>query len=210
MALPGMIAWGRPSGGVPVVWNSADKTASLTLSNGDKTATCSASSQGVRGNQGKSSGKWYFEIAHGSNAWSTGGNYIFGVATAAFATLGSTGVGTASGSAGVQFSLNNYRLNGGTAVGSNPDPGNGGANVVCMFAVDLTAGNIWFGVSGTWGGVAGVTGVPATGTAPSLTGLSGTYFPCASLGGNSNICHLYASAADCTYSLPSGFSYWSA
>lgn len=214
MALPGMIAFGGRSVALtPVVWNSADKTASVTLSNGDKTATASATNQGVRGNIGKSAGKWYCEIVQGATPWqNTGGNYVFGVALAGFATLGSTGVGLAAGSAGVQVNLNNFTLNNGTAVADDPDPGTGtAAGSVFMIALDMDGAQVWFGLDGTWCGVGGVTGVPATGTAPSLSGLTaGAYFPCVSLSDSGGIAHLYASASDCTYSPPSGFSYWSA
>jgi hypothetical protein len=196
----------------PVVWNSLDKTASVTLSNGDKTATASANNQGARGNIGKSSGKWYFEIVQGSTPWqNAGADNAFGIALTTFVTLGSTDVGFAAGSAGVANSFNTYRLNGGSFVTADPHPGAGNsAGSVFMIAVDLDAGYVWFGVNGTWGGVGGVTGVPATGTAPSLSGLSGTYYPCASVSDNGGIAHIYASLADCTYAPPSGFSYWSA
>lgn len=215
MALPGMIGFGVRTALTPVVWNSLDKTASVTLSNGDRTAQATAANQGVRGNIGKASGKWYFEIVNGpTTRWSgTGTAYIFGIATASFVTLGSTGVGLASGSAGVENRVDNYQLNGGGAVAANPDPGSGATlDSVFMFAVDLGAGNMWIGVNGTWGGVGGVVGDPAAGTAPSLSGLSGTYFPCASLspggGGNNGFATLNASATQCTYAAPSGFSYW--
>lgn len=196
----------------PVVWNSLDKTASCTLSNGDKTATASAKNQGVRGNIGKSSGKWYFEIVQGSTPWqNSGGEKALGLALSSFVTLGSTEVGDAAGSAGVTLNFNQYRLNGGAAVSSDPNPGSGvTAGSVYMIAADLGAGYVWFGLNGTWGGVAGVTGVPASGTAPSLSGLSGTYFPCVTRSDNGGIAHIYASLADCTYTPPSGFSYWSA
>lgn len=197
----------------PVVWNSADKTASVTLSNVDRTATAGATAQGVRGNQGKSSGKWYCEIVQGSTPWqNTGGNLAFGVALASFVTLGSTPVGLAAGSAGVQMNLNNYEKNNSGSVAANPDPGSGTtAGSVFMIALDMDGAQIWFGLNGTWGGVGGVTGVPATGTAPSLSGLTaGAYFPCISISDSGGIAHLYASASDCAYSPPSGFSYWSA
>lgn len=45
-------------------WNSADKSAQITLSNSDLTAANSSSGlyEGVRATFGKSSGKWYWEV----------------------------------------------------------------------------------------------------------------------------------------------------
>lgn len=199
---------------VPVVWNSLDKTGSVTLSNGDKTATSGASNNGVRGNVGKSTGKWYCEmnITPGSE-WNASANVrCYGIATASFVTLGSTGPGDASGSAGIVVNLNTFRLDGGSTVTNNPDPGTAGSGGVIMLAFDAGAGNLWFGFNGTWCGVGGVTGDPATGTAPSLSSIpAGTYYPCISRSGSSGRpVDLWASVADCTYAPPPGFSYWAA
>ena len=215
MALPGMIAFGgRSTALVPVVWNSADKTATVTLSNGDKTATSGSSNGGVRGNVGKASGKWYFELnIDTTNVWNTSGTIrAYGIATAAFVTLGSTGPGDASGSAGILVNLNNFRLDGGSTVTNNPDPGTAASGGVIMLAFDAGAGNLWFGFNGTWCGVGGVVGDPGAGTTPSLSSIpAGTYFPCISRsGGSGRPVDLWASLADCAYSLPSGFSYWGA
>ena len=50
-------------------WNSADKNANLTLSNGDLTASAAMGNYcGVRATTSKSSGKWYFEVTL-NNVW---------------------------------------------------------------------------------------------------------------------------------------------
>lgn len=57
-------------------WNSADKSANITLSNGDLTATTSsASSGGVRATTNKTTGKWYYEIVSvtSKDIWSSPG-----------------------------------------------------------------------------------------------------------------------------------------
>ena len=52
---PGATAWGG-------TWNSADKSASVTLSGSDLIASTTTSTGGVRGTQGRSSGVYYFEV----------------------------------------------------------------------------------------------------------------------------------------------------
>ena len=62
-------------------WNPSDKSASITLSNGNLTASASAGGHIVaRCNQSKSSGKWYWEITVGAPANSISG---LGVCSAA-------------------------------------------------------------------------------------------------------------------------------
>lgn len=53
--------------------NPSDTSGSITLSNGNLTATATANSQGVRSVKGESSGKWYFEAKR------TSGPGVFGV-----------------------------------------------------------------------------------------------------------------------------------
>src|SRR5678815_395709 len=63
-------------------WNAADKTANVTLSNNDYTATHNVSGAGgVRGTHGRSTGKRYFELFVPSTNHNTQFN-IYGMATA--------------------------------------------------------------------------------------------------------------------------------
>lgn len=193
----------------PVVWNSADKTASLALSDGDRTGTSSAGSQGARGTISKSSGKWYFELVT-NGAWGgAAGTYNAGLATSGFSLGGQLG----AASTGLAFnnSASNARYNN-SAVTVNPDPGGWTtASAVAMIAVDLDAQYFWFGINGTWGGLSGVAGNPGAGTTPVLTAFgTGPWFPCITNGNSGDACTISASAAHCTYTPPSGFSYWSA
>lgn len=69
------------------LWNSADKGASVTLSNGDLTATKAGSGyQSVRGVRGNTSGVRYFEIVVNSNPSS--GDILLGVADSSFTLTG--------------------------------------------------------------------------------------------------------------------------
>jgi hypothetical protein len=65
---PGATAWGG-------TWNSADKAVNLNLTGSDLIATVGSAGIGsVRGTQGRSSGKYYFEITYGGpDAVSLGG-----------------------------------------------------------------------------------------------------------------------------------------
>ena len=72
-------------------WNSADKGANITLSNGDLTCTTNSTRNAVRSTIGKSSGKWYWEVTYDVT---TGAN--IGVGTSAMALTNYPGAGTTS------------------------------------------------------------------------------------------------------------------
>lgn len=195
----------------PVVWNSADKAANMSLSNGDRTMTATSNaSGGARGTVGKSSGKWYFELVQGATVFGSGAAAVpFGIATSGV-SLTADDVGADANGAGIRRDCSNYRYNA-TNTAANPDPGGfATTSAVLMVAFDADAGSIWFGANGTWGGVGGVTGDPGAGTTPSISGLgSGPWFPIAKRNStNGASITLNASAALCAYAAPSGFSYW--
>ncbi|MDQ0657515.1 SPRY domain-containing protein [Paenibacillus sp. W2I17] len=62
-------------GSIKVTLNPSDKVGSPNLSNGDLTFISTTSSDGIRANKGKSTGKWYWEVKHISG----NANYHFGV-----------------------------------------------------------------------------------------------------------------------------------
>lgn len=88
-------------------WNPADKAADIGLSNGDLTFSHSGGSwSSVRANQGKNSGKWYFEI----NPTESAGYIIVGVASS------SAGLGTFMGAdehAWTYYGLNGNKISAG-------------------------------------------------------------------------------------------------
>ena len=72
----------RPGIAVPLTWDSAKKSANITLSNGDLDAiSTTAAFNPVLGTTSRSSGKYYYEIKvvdfDGANA----ANFIVGIAT---------------------------------------------------------------------------------------------------------------------------------
>jgi len=67
VALFSDFAGGGPAPVVPVVWNSADKAAGVTLSVSDTVATyVSGTRSGAGSTDAKTSGKWYFEVLIGA------------------------------------------------------------------------------------------------------------------------------------------------
>jgi hypothetical protein len=127
---------GGGGGTTYTTWNPADKSASVTLSNGDLTFASAASNQGVRATTGKSSGKYYFECT-----FTAMGGYL-GLAQTTTPFNGTTNaVGVTPGSGWIQ-------VNGSSVIniGGLPSP--------VAVAVDLGAKKIWFRASpsGNWNG----------------------------------------------------------
>lgn len=121
-------------------WNPSDKSASITLSNGNLTALGTSSSGGVRAVQSRSSGLYYWEVTINVGA---GGSCNLG----AIGTGDSlTGITPGSGF--------NLRGGNGTLVTPNGNFG-GGAGVyttgdVIMFAVNLASTLVYVGKNGSW------------------------------------------------------------
>jgi hypothetical protein len=130
---------GDPSATV-VTWNPSDKSAALTLSNNNLTATITTTGeQTVRSTLAYSTGKFFFELTASQMTVDSG----FGLANAAF-NLSATGqlAGDLNGIGYYQIALaqgvflNGQTLSSGTATDSPGD--------VCSCAVDLTNKLIWF------------------------------------------------------------------
>jgi len=79
-----------------ITWNPSDKTAGLTLSDGDlkATKTVSASYENVRSTAGYSSGKYYFELTTGDTSGSQTNDWYLGVrdASESISTSGIAGL----------------------------------------------------------------------------------------------------------------------
>jgi len=139
---PSSMPSSEPAPLVPAIWNSADKSASITLTNGDLTADSGAYGfTGVRANLSKTAGKFYCEFS--ANAMDDNDSGI-GVVLAS-ASLG----GLRKGGAGpIVYTTVIYSNFGG--------PGSVLTNIVgntlCM-AVDLDARKAWFRTNnGNWNG----------------------------------------------------------
>jgi hypothetical protein len=190
-----------------VTWNPSDKSARVTLSGANliarKTSGTTSTWDMARATLGRSSGKHYFEIrcVRTSGADS---NIIVGIANS------SAALDTAAGFPGGNTNgYGIYVLNGNKYYNATPTAYSSAwdADTVIGVAVDFTGGKVWMANENTWGG----GGDPAAGTGEAFSGISGTFFPAASmLNVNVYECTGRFSAASFTYSPPSGFSAWQA
>lgn len=173
-------------------WNPSDKSANVTLSNGNLTASGSNGSGGaVRANQGKSSGKWYWEITQ--NAAILG--QVVGVGNATMDLAQQVGI-TTDGWSYYGQDGKKYNGAGGVAYGNTFVAG-----TIISYALDMDNGKLWFAKAGTWQN----SGDPAAGTNAAFTGLTGTLYPAWSqANGSSGDANFGASAF--TYTVPTGFN----
>ena len=187
-------------GTVAVTWDPANKGPDLVLSNGNLTITHSAASadwEQVIATLGKSTGKWYFEVAitNGSSVVTIGVQD----GTESFETY------TGDTFDGWGYMANGRFYNSGiiyplTATYTDGD--------VIGVAVDMDAGKIWWSKNGIWKGITGTSPDPATGTDPGYANLAGTLYPAATIYLiDDEIIGRFTSASQ-TYSAPSGFSAW--
>lgn len=175
-------------------WNPSDKSASVTLSNGNLTAQV-PNNCGVRSTAGKAAGKFYVECTISTGSSGT----TIGIAKAT-ATLSANMESDANAwmfysGAGQKANNNSY-----VAYGNSYTTGD-----IIGIAADLDNGKIWWAKNGTWQ----ASGDPAAGTNAAYTGLSGTFFLAASNAAavaQTTICNFGASAF--TYAPPAGFAGW--
>ncbi len=186
-------------------WNPGDKTANITLSNGNLTgAGTNASDGGVRSTASKAtSGKYYFEftlVAVG------GGDSGFGISTAS-ATL--TALANSATGGAIQYFTSGIFYN-----GSFNTPGVGtvaNGDVLCC-ALDLTNSRIWWRKNnGSWFGGSTSPGDPAS----NLLGLNiSSLFPTntafAAFTANSASCSGTVNFGDSAFAQtpPTGFVAW--
>lgn len=174
-------------------WNSADKNAAITLSNGDRDAT-GGTLVSVRGLLGRSSGKYYFECIPQSSA----ANFWCGFGTSG-ANLASY-PGNSASSAGLASSGNAVN----TWTKDQAGTFSIAAGDVLGFALDMGVGYGWMSKNNVWQ----LTGNPAAGTNQWISGVTGTVYPFCAPGGAT--ARISTKTSELTYSPPSGFSQWAA
>lgn len=190
----GLPAWGAPNTG-STVFSRAAKTANVSLSGLGRIAAHSAGTAGeVRGNGGRSSGKWYFEIVFTTitNDWAAAG-FVFGT-PALDAVLSTAGK--------ISYRSNGATRSGGTtgATGSALSSGN-----VLGVAVDIDLGRMWFARNNAW--LAG--GDPATNYNDSFSftpGANVTPFAWLDNVAVSKVLTAHFEAGQLVYSPPAGFN----
>lgn len=171
-------------------WNSADKSAQITLSGGDLIATNASASgtfSGVRSTDSHTTGKWYFELTLGSGNT----NAMVGFGTSGVVLTASFPGGNADGQGYYQADGNKWTGGSGTAYGATYAAGD-----VIGVAIDLDGDTCNFYKNGADQG------------SISISGIAGAVFACVSI---------YAAPASITAnfgasawagSLPSGYTAW--
>jgi hypothetical protein len=186
---------------VATTWNPADKSANVTLSNGNLTAQGTNSSDGgVRSTTSQTSGKFYFEVTWLS---ATGGvDAGCGIATSAavLTSMGSTALGIA-----LVYQSGAIYVNGtntGISIGTNTAP-------VCI-ALDLTNSRIWFRIGGgNWNNSG--TANPATnvgGINISALFPTNAAFAAVTVQNTTNTYTVNFGASAFAQTVPSGFTAW--
>lgn len=205
IGIPGGIAIpGTPGAGSTL--NPADKSAHITLSNGNLTGTgdgAGGNGDMVRGTTSKTTGKLYFEVTPTNAGGATG----FGIANATEVVTGASELGFSNNSIG-QYRNGDVRLNSSIII-SGPGFVSGGAQA--GIAVDIGGQLIWFrdtSAPTVWN--AGGTANPATGVGGvSFAVITGAIFICLNINANQAVvATLNVGTTSFNASAPAGFSAW--
>jgi hypothetical protein len=184
---------GSCSAATLATWSPTDKSTSVTLSNGDLTASASSSQLAVRATIGASSGRWYWEVTIDSLSSSYAAVGVltmtalldYGLGGGIAPGVGYRSNGTLSSSAGNSATACSY-----TSAG------------VIGIALDLDSRVIYFSVNGVWqvGGdpAMGVGGLP-------LPSTSETVYPAIGLGFGDVLTANFGQSAF-AHAPPSGFT----
>jgi hypothetical protein len=189
------------AGVVNNTWNPADKTASMTLSNGNLTAVGIAN-QGVRG-QLPAASKFYFEIKSAVAIWNGG----LGIARST-ANLGTVTVNAANAALVSTSGTGNVLFNSSTPVAGAALGGFAINDVLCV-AVDLVNQRIWFRKNaGNWNNNASADPASNVGGINIAAVFSaGTAYPLAATAvGTSSQAIANFGASSFAFTQPSGFS----
>ncbi len=191
--------------------DTSNADAGVTFSNMNLTAQVSEASTYEKTvlvtGAAKSSGKWYFEVRYDSRDSGSFNTLGIGIAVDGFDC-------TESGQFGVtNLTVRAICIDG--YLGDIHDDGTPTAKSytfaptnVIMVALDMDAGNLWFGKNGSWFG----GGNPALGTSPDKSSLTGSWVPGFgahdSTGTFTATATMRVSSGAFSYAPPSGFSAW--
>jgi len=180
-------------------WNPSDKSTTITLSNGDLTATANVSaSYWVRATTSMSSGKLYWEV---EIDWQYQGNQV-GIGNAS-AGLDSH-LGADANSWCYESQGSKRHNNSGVSTGFDSFT----TGDIIGVALDLDSGKVWFAKNNSWQD----SGDPANGTGEAYSGISGSIFPMSQCkgkpGGAGDSQTIIPDSGSQTYSPPSGFTAW--
>jgi hypothetical protein len=164
------------------------------FSNNNRTFYSNSGWANARAAQGKSSGKWYWELQI-----TQGSNLMLGLALSGMATTGN--FGSASNTIGLYLNGNNWFNNIGATVTQPSGAYPATVGDVYMFALDMDNRRLYVGRNGTWYN----GGNPATGATPLVTNIPfNTWYPAISVapGGVT----FRSTSNECAYSVPSGYT----
>jgi len=172
-------------------WNPLDLGDNIALSGGNLVATSTGSGHdGLRANIGKSSSKWYWEVTKSG----AGDNTVIGIGT---------GDANLNGFCGADAYGWGYEPNG-KKVHSYSEDNYGDTytlNDIIGVALDLNNGKIWWSKNGVWQD----GGDPGAGTGEAYSGLSGIFYPMASVYSIDDQLTANFGASAFSYSAPEGF-----
>ena len=180
-------------------WNPGDKSANITLSNGDQDAAAANTSwKSCKSYDSYNTGKHYFEI----EIITAADNFnIIGVGT--LAELNSTYVGGTANDCGYGYrGTDGNKVTkefGFQAYGDGFTTGD-----IVGVALDLDNGEIYFAKNNTWQNSSN----PVTRTNPAYTSISGTFYAMCSPYTNTNKGRIFTQIGEFNYTPPTGFSAW--
>lgn len=176
-------------------WNPSDKSAAISLSNGNLTATATNTSwKSVRATDFKDEGKLYWEVT--INQSGSPSYHQVGIGTSNVSVDSYVGVHAQ----GFSFDGNGYKWNNNSSTYVGPTFT---TNDIISVAVDLDGNKFWVAVNGVWVG----SGDPANGSNELFALVEGaSYAPMHSLFTINFQATVNFGATSFAYSMPSGFS----
>lgn len=184
----------------PVTWNPLDKNAVFTLSLGNTRADDDQgayTAAGIRGNIGKSAGKWVFELTAGS------GVVVTGIANSS-ASLSSYFPNAAGVSAIARSDVGTWQVSSSVIGDFGSAPGEA---ATYTYAFDFDAELMWVSINGgNWNASGAADPATATGGWDFSSAASGPWFPFYQDDDASGSCIIRTSGL--AKAIPSGFSAW--
>jgi hypothetical protein len=189
-------------------WDPTWSLAGVTYTDGNLAISYANAPQStdVRTTIGKSTGAYYWEITAtgGDGVTNAGGLGIAGSDmpnTAFYIGDVPSGLSFGYGTSNVEYWTDWVGVTLDGVPPANTAVTNG---FVYMFALDMTKGNFWAGLNGTWFN----GGIPATGVSPAATGITGTVYPAVTFYETPNSINSYTAnfgASKFEYAVPTGF-----
>ena len=172
--------------------------------------TSNGSTQNIIATQGRSSGKYYFEVEYYGTSAALD-NSTVGIRIPSGAGGGDYDSYIGSTNRGMAYMAQGRFYSNGSNLTTNPDSWGAADTLVRIgVAVDFSLGYIWFSKNGVYQSALGDSPDPVTGTDPAVTGIAGTWYPGISIYYVTVVTATLKATANRIDNLPSGFSAWDA